>query len=160
MKISAEVLQTFGEAEKTVEGILEERRLKPVAVEHRDGQKHLQVIGPWPVDYANINEAQNLLRIDHGLPVYLELINPDHPIAHYPIEVRTNPAFWKLIVSTLRKYRLYGQRFGGTPDKLIITVSVGQPFEWGRINAAQNELRNYATFEVFVKPRSPGDLHT
>jgi hypothetical protein len=60
-----------------------------------------------------------------------------------------------LIVRTLRKYRLYRLRFGGPPDGLVITVTVGEPFDWGRINAAQNELMNYATFEVFVEPRDP-----
>lgn len=158
MKISLEVLQNFGEAEKTVQTALEERRLTPVAVENRKGQHYVQVITPWPIDYAAINGCQNALRIEHQLPVYLELINPDHPIARYPIEVATSSAFFMLIARTLRKYHLYRPRFGGPPDGLVITVTVGEPFDWSRINAAQNELRKYATFEVFVEPRDPSVL--
>ena len=159
MKISPEVLQTFGDAEEAVQTVLKERRLTPVAVEDRSGQAYLQVIAPWPINYTSMNEAQNLLRVEHKLPIYLELVNPNHPIARSPIEVATSSAFFLLIVRTLRKYRLYRPRFSGPPDGLVITVTVGEPFDWGRINAAQNELRNYATFEVFVEPRDPSKFY-
>jgi hypothetical protein len=158
MKISPEVLQVFGEAGKTVQDALQERRLTAVSVENRSGQKYVQVIAPWPIDYTALNEAQNVLRTEHHLPVYLEPINPDHPIARYPIEVATSSAFFMLIVRTLRKYRLYRPRFGGPTDGLTVTVTVGEPLDWGRINAAQNELRDYATFEIFVEPRDPSAL--
>jgi hypothetical protein len=158
MKISPEVLQAFGEAEHTVQAALQERRLTAVSVENRGGQKYVKVIAPWQIDYTAINDAQNVLRIENELPVYLELINPDHPIARYPIEVATSSAFFMLIVRTLRKYRLYRPRFGGPPDGLTVTVTVGEPFDWDRINAAQNELRDYATFEIFVEPRDPSAL--
>lgn len=159
MKISPDVLRTFGEAESTVRNILDGKWLTPLAVEHRDEQDYVRVIAPWPVDYAALNEAQNALRFEHKLPVYLELINPNHPIARYPIEVRTNPAFTILIRKTLKKYHLYEARFGGQRDCLVITVTVGEPFDWARINEAQNELRGYATFELFLEPRNLLELH-
>lgn len=153
MRLDLDVLSVLGEMAKSVQTILKAHQLSAVSIVDQNEQRCLQVITPYPLDYQRLNEAQNSIRQTTNLPVCLESINPNHPIARFPIEVATSSAFHLLIARTLYRHRLFRPRFGGPPDQLTITASVGEPFEWSRINEAQNELRNFATFEIFIEPR-------
>lgn len=158
MRVTPDVLKVFGEHEERVRTILNARQLTAVTTEKRGDQTYLKVITPWPIDFKALNEAQNILRAEHGLAVYLESINPDHLIARHFVEAARDHAFFGLVLEILRKHQLLGPRFTGKfPDEMIIKVFSRDPFEWTRLNEAQNELRNYATFEIFIEPRSEFD---
>ncbi len=157
MKVDPNVLNVFGEKSEAMETVLNVHRLTAVSValDEENGQYRVIVITPYPLDYHVLNEAQNSLRLDLHLPVFLESFNPDHPVARTPIEIANCSAFHLLVVRTLREHRLFRPRFGGPPETMVITVTVGEPFDWGRITAAEKALNKVATFDIQIEPRGP-----
>ena len=155
MKVDPDTLNVFGAKSEAMEGLLKRFGLTAVSVQpdHDDGQYQVVVITPYPLNFQTLNEAQNALRRDLQVPVFLESFNPNHAVARTRIEIATNGAFHLQVVRTLYQHRLFRPRFDTPQDTLVAIVTVGEPFEQERIAAAQRALNAMATFDIQIRPR-------